>query len=197
MGRKINRLPLMLRRYALPFSLLLLLIGCDGISDEYGRRHQNIDQAVAQSKQDEERALASVEPLAHPIAGQTLIALPTRAQIYEVIKEGRPAYSLEYLEANTEIMETNAEYLPKLLLKRNLFESVRSVRADLATENPPSNGFLIQYSYDLKGTHIFVQADGEIDVVEMERPWVGAPDHLSATKSMLIVIENYLRSRVL
>ena len=174
----------------------------EGTSDEYGRRHDSFAEATAHRQAEYNKLYSEIQPLPVSLGKEAFIVVPSRAQIYNVIRAARPGHSEVYLQNNTNYMEVDAQMLPRLVEKRNLFDEVRTPQGQRMDTLPPDS-YLIEFVLDVRGMHIFVTQGAdeenagkpELARVELPRPWVGAKDDKTAIWAHLNEIESFLISR--
>jgi hypothetical protein len=195
----------MLRGFA-GFALLALLSACGaggGVYDEYGRPHETYAAAIAHMQMELDAVLAGIDPLATPLAEKATIILPSRENIRMAIMAAEPGAPDEFIEGNTDYVETDMSMFPRHVVKRNIFSKVEIVEGSGNEGVPKTNEYVIDYIFRTTGVHIHMSRGSSFaslaspapDRVELPRQsWVEANDHLTATRGMLREIESFVRS---
>ncbi len=192
-----------LRRAYLVIVLLGSLSACapSGIEDEYGRHHKSFQAATAHRHASWLKVLNETEPLPRPLTGQAVITVPDRSEILAIIRRGRGMESEQYIQHNTDYMAVDSAMLPQVIARRNIFTGIEVFQGSGKPHQPPEGGYLVEYVFDIRGTHIFmtpgtaVSAGQDRERVELPRPWVKAPSDQEVVRGIMAEIEFHLRNK--
>jgi hypothetical protein len=186
------------------FVVLALLSACGGgVYDEYGRPHESFAAATAHLQMELDEVLAGIDPLATPLADKATIVLPSRENIRMAIMAAEPGAPVEFIEGNTDYVETDVLMFPREVVKRNIFSEVAVAERQGNQGVPNTDDYLIEYIFRTTGVHLYMSRGGSFaslaspasDRVELPRQrWVEANDHRTAKRGMLREIESFVRS---
>jgi hypothetical protein len=195
-----------IRRSLLPLAVLALA-SCAGPhlqwSDRYGRTYDSAGDFLEAAKAVNEQILEELEPLPAPLGGPVTVMIPTREYIETASEEfytgpeSERQHQLvrEFVNFQVEYRDYTATMLPRLIERRNIFRSVDVLRIDAVDDvKPPSGGYLLWFE-DLNPSDFFhIRASGESDFQTLSDEYMQAKDEFDATRRLLNVIEEYVRS---
>ena len=130
-----------------------------------------------------------------------MVVIPTRDQISTVVRqkynpangEKNEAFEAK-IEQKTETKDGLWKMVPQMIEKRNIFESVESIRADSADEiNVPEGGILIWGERLASGVFFHARADGQAEMTMLPNVYVNAVDEFDALNRMVSHLEQFAK----
>lgn len=176
------------------FLYSMLLVGCGGVIDEYGRWYATAEESSKVIHIEVDKLVVDTEPLPAPLAGSAKIVLPPRDHFLKIVRRYNPTAPDKLRQGDAADIAFQFETIPVLLEKRNVFTDLTVVRS-LSAPEVQSKEHLIQYTFDLSWVHVLVRRPGSIQAIELPRPWneTTIENAYEANRLVLKTVEDFVR----